>query len=170
MHTNTYVALDEVTVAIATPSITFTSIPQGYTDLVLVCNIAQVASNNSLRIRYNSDTGSNYSYTQLQGNGSTAVSGRDINLTSGLVAETTANTGLELAVIAHIQNYSNTITYKTSIGRGNRPDSLVDATVSLWRSTAAITTIDLSMGSGFPANNFATGSTFKLYGIEAGNL
>jgi hypothetical protein len=170
MATNTYVALDEVTVAIATPSITFTSIPQGYTDLVLVCNIAQVASNNSLRIRYNSDTGSNYSYTQLQGNGSTAVSGRDSNLTSGEVAETTASTSLELAVIAHIQDYSNTTTYKTLIGRGNRADSLVDATVSLWRSTAAITTIDLAMGSGFPANNFATGSTFKLYGIEAGNL
>jgi hypothetical protein len=170
MATNTYVALDEVTVAIATPSITFTSIPQGYTDLVLVCNIAQVASNNSLRIRYNSDTGSNYSYTQLQGNGSTAVSGRDINLTSGLVAETTANTSLELAVIAHIQNYSNTTTYKTSIGRGNRPNGLVDATVSLWRSTAAITTIALSMGSGFPTNNFSSGSTFNLYGIANASI
>jgi hypothetical protein len=88
-------------------------------------------------------------------------------LTSGLVAETTANTSLELAVIAHIQNYSNTTTYKTSIGRGNRPDSLVDATVSLWRDTAAITTIDLAMGSAFPANNFASGSTLSLYGIAA---
>jgi hypothetical protein len=168
--TATYSLINSTTLGSAQSSVTFSSIPSTFTDLVLVCNIAQVASNNSLRIRYNSDTGSNYSYTQLQGNGSTAVSGRDSNLTSGEVAETTASTSLELAVIAHIQDYSNTTTYKTLIGRGNRADSLVDATVSLWRSTAAITTIDLAMGSGFPANNFATGSTFKLYGIEAGNL
>jgi hypothetical protein len=167
---STHTPIASQTLSSAAASVTFSNIPQTYTDLVLVCNIAQVASNNSLRIRYNSDTGSNYSYTQLQGDGSSAVSGRDSNLTSGLVAETTASTSLDLAVIAHIQNYSNTTTYKTLIGRGNRVSSLVDATASLWRSTAAITTIDLAMGSGFPANNFSSGSTFNLYGIANASI
>ena len=167
---STHTPIASQTLSSAAASVTFSNIPQTYTDLVLVCNIAQVASNNSLRIRCNSDTGSNYSYTQVQGNGSSRVSGRDSNLTSGLVAETTASTSLDLAVIAHIQNYSNITTYKTLIGRGNRVSSLVDATVSLWRSTAAITTIALSMGSGFPTNNFSSGSTFNLYGIANASI
>ena len=163
----TYEPIATTTLSTATATVTFSSISGSYTDLVLVCNIAQVASNNSLRIRYNSDTGSNYSYTNLFGDGSSAASGRDSNLTSGLVAETTGSTSLELAVIAHIQNYSNTTTYKTLIGRGNKASASVDATVSLWRSTAAITSIALAMGGTFPTNNFASGSTLTLYGIKA---
>ena len=44
MATNTYVALDKVTVGIATPSITFTGISQAYTDLVIVTNFALSAN------------------------------------------------------------------------------------------------------------------------------
>jgi hypothetical protein len=163
----TYEPIATTTLGSATATVTFSTISGAYTDLVLVCNIAQAASNNSLRIRYNSDTGSNYSFTTLSGDGSTASSGRDSNLTSGLVANTTGSTSLVLAVIAHIQNYSNATTYKTHIGRGNRASSETDATVGLWRNTAAITTIELAMGSTFPSNNFASGSTFTLYGIKA---
>ena len=163
----TYEPIATTTLSTTTASVTFSTISGAYTDLVLVCNIAQAASNNSLRIRYNSDTGSNYSFTNLSGDGSTASSGRDSNLTSGLVANTSGSTSLELVVIAHIQNYSNATTYKTHIGRGNRAASATDATVGLWRSTAAITTIDLAMGSTFPSNNFASGSTFTLYGIAS---
>lgn len=163
----TYEPIATTTLTTSTATVTFSSISGSYTDLILVCNIAQAASNNSLRIRYNSDTGSNYSYTNLFGDGSSPFSGRDSNLTSGLVAETTGSTSLELAVIAHIQNYSNTTTYKTHIGRGNRASSTVDATVGLWRSTSAITSITLAMGGGFPTNNLSSGSTFTLYGIKS---
>ena len=163
----TYEPIATTTLSTATATVTFSSISGSYTDLVLVCNIAQATSNNSLRMRYNSDTGSNYSWTNLQGDGSAASSARASNQTSGLMAETTGSTSLELVVIAHIQNYSNATTYKTHIGRGNRASALVDATVGLWRSTAAITSIDLAMGGTFPTNNFASGSTFTLYGIKS---
>jgi hypothetical protein len=163
----TYTQIATNTLGSAASTVTFSSISGAYTDLVLVCQIAQSASNNSLRIRYNSDTGSNYSYTTLVGNGSTASSGRDSNLTSGVVADTSGSTSLELLVIAHIMNYSNSTTYKTHIGRGNRAALATDATVGLWRSTSAITSIELAMGSTFPSNNFASGSSFSLYGISA---
>jgi hypothetical protein len=64
-------------------------------------------------------------------------------------------------------NYSNSTTYKTVLGRSNRASSDTAADVGLWRSTSAITRIDLAMGGSFPTNNFASGSTFTLYGIAA---
>ena len=167
MPTKTYKPIATNTLGSAAATVTFSSIAGTYTDLVLICNIAQAAGNNSLRIRYNSDTGTNYSRTYLLGNGSTASSGRTSSDVSGYISETTGSTTLELAVVAHIMNYSNTTTYKTHISRSNRASSSVDALVGLWQSTSAITRIDLAMGGSFPANNFATGSTFTLYGITA---
>jgi len=59
---NTYVALRTETVATATPSVTFTSIPQGYTDLVLVIsNATTTVTGYSYTYSLNNDTGSNYS-------------------------------------------------------------------------------------------------------------
>ena len=164
---STYTPIATYTAPSAQTTVTFSSIAGTYTDLVLICNIAQAAGNNSLRIRYNSDTGTNYSRTYLLGNGSTASSGRTTSDVSGYLSETTGSTTLEFAVVAHIMNYSNTTTYKTHISRSNRASSSVDAVVGLWQSTSAITRIDLAMGGSFPTNNFATGSTFTLYGIAA---
>lgn len=163
----TYEPIATTTLSTSTATVSFTSISGSYTDLILVSNIAQVASNNSLRYRFNSDTNSNYSFTTLSGDGSSASSGRDSNLTSGLAANTSASTSIETIVILHIMNYSNSTTYKTTLGRGNRASSATDATVGLWRSTNAITSVQVAMGSTFPSNNFASGSTFTLYGIKA---
>jgi len=59
-------------------------------------------------------------------------------------------------------NYANTTTNKTILSRSNAADKGVMATVSLWRNTAAINSITLLAS----ANNFATGSTFSLYGVK----
>jgi hypothetical protein len=164
MPTNTYVALDRVTVGTATPSITFSSIPQGYTDLVLIATpIFSTAAN--VNIRINGDTGSNYSDTYINGNGTSATSARDTNQTlmyfSGTsVGVTTANRDNG---IAHFMNYSNTTTNKTVLMRYNQAGQIVVAEVGLWRNTAAITSISLIASTG----NLDTGSTFSLYGIKA---
>jgi hypothetical protein len=65
--------------------------------------------------------------------------------------------------IINIQNYSNSTTYKTVLARSNNAATGTDATVALWRSTSAITSIDYYLNSG----SWATGSTFTLYGIKA---
>ena len=162
----TYEPISTQTLGSAAASVTFSSIPQTYTDLVLVCNIAQAAGNNSLRYRFNGDTGSNYSDTKLSGDGASASSGRDTSQTSGTIY-VTGSTTIETNYIVQFMNYSNATTYKTVLGRSNRASSEVGVDVGLWRSTSAITQIDLAMGGSFPTNNFATGSTFALYGIKA---
>jgi hypothetical protein len=164
--TVTYSQIATQTLGSATATVTFSSIPGTYTDLILVTNVAQAASNNSLRFRVNSDTGSNYSYTSLQGNGSVATSSRESSITSG-VSSATGSTTIETNHILHFMNYSNTTTNKTILARGNRASGMTTTDVNLWRSTSAITSIELAMGGTFPTNNFASGSTFSLYGIKA---
>jgi hypothetical protein len=61
---NTYVAIAEQTLGTAAASVTFSSIPGTYTDLVLVIS-AQDTTNNSFALICNSDTGTNYSRTRL---------------------------------------------------------------------------------------------------------
>jgi hypothetical protein len=164
MATNTYVALDVKTVTTAVPSITFTSIPSTYTDLVLVSNISQsngymlgrVGSSNTI------DTGSNYSRTYLLGNGSTATSARSSNVTEFYMMSATS-TSQFAPTITHFQNYSNTTTNKTFLSRSNDGSAAVEAAVFLWRSTAAINTISIIA----PSGNIAVGSTFTLYGISS---
>jgi hypothetical protein len=55
--------------------ITFTSIPATYTDLVLVLS-ATATSFASVKVRFNSDSATNYSFTNIGGNGSAAESSR----------------------------------------------------------------------------------------------
>jgi hypothetical protein len=160
MPTNTYVALDKVTVGTATPSITFSSIPQGYTDLVIVA-AGTCSAGSYLTFRFNSDTGSNYSTTELYGDGTTASSVRNSNnnyMYIGAIRTTQSN------IINHIQNYSNSTTNKTVLSRTNNAATETKAVVGLWRNTAAITSIEVGTGG---ANTFQTGSTFSLYGISA---
>jgi hypothetical protein len=159
---STYTPIATTTVGSAVSSITFSSLGS-YTDIVIVCNGTGGGSGNdsSILLQFNADTGSNYSTTYLLGDGSAAASGRigpSTAVYSMRVNGTTNSTG-----IAHVQNYSNSTTYKTVISRGNTPQYAI-ALVGLWRSTAAITSIKLLEQNG---GNFQTGFTATLYGIAA---
>jgi hypothetical protein len=69
----------------------------------------------------------------------------------------------------HFMNYSNSTTYKTMLGRQGTASSTAGGaslTVSLWRNTSAITSIQLQLDFG-SSNRWYTGSTFTLYGIKA---
>jgi hypothetical protein len=159
---NTYVALATSTLGTAAASVTFSSIPQTYTDLVLVINGLGIANDSlGVTMTFNGVT-TNRSYTRLQGNGSTASSFRSTNDPAiGVLGDSEGGN-----VIANIMNYSNTTTFKTILTRYNSSDAgdgRVGSYVSLWGSTAAITSIVL----GFSSGNIAAGSRFSLYGILA---
>ena len=163
---STYEKIATTTLGSAAASYTFSSITGTYTDLVLISNVDVTSAGASINIRFNSDTGSNYSYTTLYGNGSAAASTRGSNLTASYIAAYVApNTALETVIITNIQNYSNATTNKTFISRSNRASASnspgAEALVGLWRSTSAITSITLAADSG----NLDTGCTFTLYGI-----
>jgi hypothetical protein len=165
---NTYEAIATQTLSSAAASVTFSSIPSTYTDLVIVGSVLAVGSA-SVDFQFNGNTASNYSYIVLDGDGSTASSNKQSPTTSIQFAGWSSNLNSSTnpsTMIAHIMNYSNTTTYKTALVRSmalGSASSCVDAFVGTWRQTAAITSI-LIEGSG---TNLATGTTFSLYGIKA---
>lgn len=166
MPTNTYVALaTQTVVGSSTSSVTFSSIPQGYTDLVIVVNGSNNTGDSEIAIRTGNgsvNTGSVYSTTFLFGNGSSAGSSRTSNRTWADAARTDTTRSTS---IIHIMNYSNTTTNKTILARGSN-STLAIATVSLVRDTAAINTIQLA--AHYDATfNFTDGTTFTIYGIAA---
>ena len=167
MATNTYVALDKVTVGTAVSSVTLSSINQGYTDLVLVCSTSgtRAASDDSFNLRFNADTTTNYSDTALRGNGTSATSFRDTSSTGIFIGQTIANSSTSFTPIQlNIMNYANATTNKTILSRNSYAGGYVEAAVGLWRKTPeAITSITLYYGTG----NITAGSTFSLYGIAA---
>lgn len=161
---STYTPIATTTLGSAATTIDFTSISGSYTDLVLVLSYAQNGGTARwVTARVNSDSGTNYSNTRIEGNGTSASSGRDSTQSSAGLHFTVNNTAQSNCII-NFQNYSNTSTYKTFLARGNTPSAGLDATVALWRSTAAITSI--SLGLEFTAQ-FAVGTQATLYGIQA---
>lgn len=162
---STYTPIASYTSSGSASTYTFSSISGLYTDLIVVINYdSATAGNQSLNMRFNGDTGTNYSYTILRGSGSAAQSARgsaDDRIYCG--SSSTGTTNIASNAIIHIQNYSNTTTYKTALIRDNNPDYYVFANVGLWRSTSAITSVTFYQ----TAYNFINGSTFTLYGIAA---
>lgn len=164
--TGTYTLIASNTLGSAAATVTFSSISGTYTDLFLVCDFALTSSGDGLGLQFNSDTGSNYSDTMLAGNGSTASSSRQSSQFS--IRSGYWETGRSQTYIS-IMDYVNSNTYKTTLSRqfqSGTTTSYVVANTGLWRSTSAINSITLGSISG----NIASGSIFKLYGIEAGNL
>jgi hypothetical protein len=159
----TYEPIATTTLGSAAASYTFSSISGSYTDLLVVV-VGNSTAAADLFMQVNGDTGSNYSTTQLSGTGSSALSQRSSNRTNFNVNfNAYMSTTVAANYVIQIQNYSNATTYKTMLARSNNANQGVDATVGLWRSTSAITSVTL-LNNG---STFAAGSTFTLYGIKA---
>lgn len=165
MPTATYEKIVAYTVPSAAASVTLGSggqgtIPSTYTDLVLIINFTASTGTNNL-ITFNSDSNSNYSETDMGGDGTTKSSSRSttqIGIRSGYVDSSSE----QAFTIVNIQNYANTSIFKTNLIRWSS-NSYVYARAGIWRNANAITSITCSTGSG----TFSTGSTFTLYGIKA---
>jgi hypothetical protein len=160
MPTATYIALANYTVPSGgAASVTFSSIPATYRDLVLVANgVAEPSQSGSVRVRFNSDTtDANYSRVFMQGSGAG-------NTASGA---TNGHFFFDLydsfgqPTILQIMDYSATDKHKTVLTRWSGTTSYVVAAAHRWANTNAITTIAL-VPNGF---EFAQGFTIDLYGI-----
>lgn len=165
----TYEPISSVTLTSAAASHTFTSIPGTFTDLVIV--ISSYTSNTSgavegVRMRFNSDSGSNYSNTRLTGDGSSAASTRRSNETLMTGPIQGDSSGPFSVNVFHFMSYANTSVYKTVLMGSSAATDAVYRVIGLWRSTSAITSIEV-----FPsAGNFVAGSTLSLYGIKSADL
>lgn len=158
---STYEKISTTTLGSAASTITFSSIPATYTDIVLIFNGLRTSSGDlDLQLRFNSDTGSNYSDSELRSWANNIGASRNSNATFIRLGVLTADRGI---LNTHIMNYSNTTTYKTVISRQDSVNTAygMNMKACLWRSTSAINSITL----GASAGNFETGATATIYGI-----
>lgn len=167
--TYTPIASYTVTGSTSFTAISLSSIPQTYTDLILIIRSGVTnagISDSDIRMRPNNNSSSIYSETWLSGDGSSASSVGQFKYDNSLFY--LGNTGSGGTVNTyHFMNYANTTTYKTIMCRAsNNYGGVVRSSVGLWKSTAAINQIwmDLNFQS---SNDWSVGSNFSLYGIAA---
>lgn len=158
---STYIPIATTTLGSAASSVTFSSISGSYTDLVAIVSANADSAGAAITLRFNSDSGTNYSQTYLYGSGSAASSGRGSNGTEMNIGNTDQTNNQ--STIINIQNYSNATTYKTAISKGGGATIGAITYVGLWRSTAAINAVRIGVNTG----NFNSGSTFTLYGVKS---
>lgn len=170
MPTPTYTPLATLTLTGSASLVTFTSISQSYRDLVLVVNIAGLSGTPTVTgsaMRINSDSGSNYTWVTMTGNGSSASSFTPGFTTGFDLACGNSNTPSMAQV--NFLDYSATDKHKTVLQRGTQPDINTQAYAMRWASTAAISSIQLYSPDYFGGtlDTWSTGSTFSLYGIAS---
>lgn len=157
------------TLGSATPSVTFSSIPQGYTDLVLTISARSSFATGAVSDLFVYFNGSNTSLTSrwLQGNGASASSASGAAAGDPLVtmANNAANTFNSVTV--YIPNYASTTVNKAysidDVTEDNATTAYQRLVASLWSSTAAITSVTVLEANGA---NLVANSTFSLYGIK----
>lgn len=163
---NAYTLISSVTVgAGGAASIDFTSIPNTYTDLQVICSNRAASGSPELLINLNNSS-SDFTIKYLQGSGSTVASN---GLTRTYIGEAeystrTANTFGSTSV--YIPNYAGS-NYKSfsvdNVQENNATASYSELVAGLWSNTAAINRITLYCSSSI---NFAQYSSAYLYGIS----
>lgn len=148
-------------------SVTFSSIPETFTHLQLRILFLNTIAQQNILMRFNSDSGNNYSWHEVYGYGqpspaSTAIINTpEIRIVLGATGTTNQAVG-----ITDILDYRDTNKYKTSRtltgADTNGGINYILFRSGNWRNTAAISTIDLIAQSGL----FGQYSSVALYGIR----
>jgi hypothetical protein len=160
MPTPTYTPLATVTLGSSVTAVTFSSIPATYRDLILITDGSVTVSAQNLRLRFNADSGNNYTGVIMFGTGTTTGSqtysaGPQVDV-GGLFTSQTS-------VITSIMDYSATDKHKTILSRYSNGSNEVGAFASRWASTSAITSIEAFI----QGNAYVSGTTLSLYGVIA---
>lgn len=160
MPKKTYTQINSVTLAAASSSVTFGSIPQNFRDLIVIGTMLTSAQPQAVRLQFNGDSGSNYPFVEAYGTGSSAVNG------SGTTVGAPASYYTSLSgtnFICNIMDYSATDKHTTVLARGNDSAFRVAMTAARWSNTQAVNQVRIVSSN----TNFNAGSIFTLYGIEA---
>lgn len=159
--TATYSKIASTTLGSSVTSYTFSSIPDTYTDLILIIN-GSATSGTGVYMRYNGDTAGNYNQTTLfTYSGAGAVT--DSLNNAGSISLTNMY-GTQMIATAQILDYSNTTTYKPMIARRVDTQQHSGMVAGFWRSTSAINSVTISADQAFNS-----GTNLTLYGIQAVN-
>lgn len=158
---STYTPISTILLTSSQSSITFTDIPQNYTDLILYGNFFFDTAVD-MKLRFNSDTGNNYTYVRIsdtsQKSYNTYIQPR---IGAGPYPAHPAN------YFINLMNYSNPYIFKSILSKFNHITSggagNVANDVAQWRSLNPITSITISPDLG----NWTANSLFTLYGISS---
>ena len=162
----TYTLIQAVTVGSGgAATITFSSIPQTYTDLVIkISGRVAGSADSTMQVKFNGSSAS-FTYRRLLGTGSSASSGNDSDATFGYadISTYTANTFSNTEV--YIPNYTGSANKSfsaDSVSENNATEAIASLHANLWSNTAAITSIDIVPN----ITTFVQYTTAYLYGIS----
>lgn len=149
-------------------SIEFTSIPQTYTDLVVMCSLRgnRADVNSEITVRFNGSTTS-FSNRILFGNGASASSAS--NQAWDILATGNSNTASVFGNASiYIPNYTGSTNKSFSIdavNESNATSAYQALTAGLWSNTSAITSVTLGVNTSNTTliNQYSSAS---LYGIK----
>jgi hypothetical protein len=164
----------DVTVASPQSTIEFTSIPTGYTDLIIKLNgrssLGQIYGGGTLR--FNGDSAQNkYETRRVYGSGSavdssTWVNGSDSDGIKGWnVVGNNSTASTFSSNEFYIPNYRGSTNKSVSLDEvteNNATTSYAGIFAAIWKDTSAITSVAIVSNSG---TTFSTNSTATLYGV-----
>lgn len=163
-----YESIATATVSTATSSVTFSSIPSGYTHLQIRASIVPAGEDNIV-IEFNADNGNNYSAHQIQGDGASATAYAITSSTMYIMGLMQNNSNAPFRAVYDILDYKDTSKYKTVRGLAGQDGNTASTGYRVglhsgnWRSTSAITSIKLYTVYG---NFIGANSHIALYGIK----
>jgi hypothetical protein len=161
-----YTLITSQTLASAAASVTFSAIPSTYKDLIVRVSARATTANyaNGFQINLNGLT-TNQSARWLIGNGS-AASSAAYTFLGGYTPAATATASTFNNSETYIPNYSSATNHPVSTfsaDENNATGSIfLTAQAGLWSSATAITSLTVQCDT----DNFVTGSSFYLYGIN----
>lgn len=150
-------------------SVTFSSIPTGYTHLQLRTFGGTSSAGSDPYVQFNGDTGASYSSHLLYGTGSSAASyfnGASATSMPWLIGNSYGTANAFGVSVVDILDYANTNKYKTCrglYGYDTNGGGQMNLSSGLWMSTSAITSIKITSTAG----NLIQYSSYALYGVKA---
>lgn len=165
----TYTLISSNTITTTTASITFSSIPQGYTDLVMKMSFRTTdtgTASAAWTVVFNSST-SGYSINWIRGNGATVAAqtfASAVAISGGWENGSGSTTSTFSSSEMYIPNYTvsqNKPVYISNVTENDGTTAYIIGNAGLWLNTAAINSIKISPSAG----SWNVGSSFFLYGI-----
>jgi hypothetical protein len=156
MPTPTYIALATTTLASSTASVTLSSIPSTYRDLVLIVNVPPIAGSELILLL----NGATSDYSRVYGEYIYASVGAAAD--GGSQLPVGAYGADRATLICHIIDYSATDKHKPLLARGDS-QTATKMTALRWANTAAVTSVLVKLNT----ENMPTGTTINLYGIAS---
>lgn len=162
--------IEHIELASAQSSITFSSIDQSFTDLLIVGSARsnRAAVDDDCQLSFNGSS-TNYTIRRLFGTGSGQASIATPAQFAGYLNGNSATASSFSSISLYIPNYAGSTakSYSTdSVTENNATESYQDISAGLWNDTSAITSITFSSRRG---ENLLAGTSFTLYGITAGS-